>query len=136
MSTIVIIIWILFYLTAPAGVIWLCRRSKAAANIGAILILYFIGLMAGNLLVYPFQGAAYSLYPVQDALSSVTIPLALPLILFACNFRGWPIRKVVTSLIIGLVSVLTVVTAGYWLFGKYLGPEASAIAGMTVGVYT
>ena len=136
MSTVAIIIWVLFYLTVPAGVIWLCRRSKAAAKAGAILILYFIGLIAGNLLIYPFPDIAKALFPVQDALTSVTIPLALPLILFACNFRGWPVRKALTSLIIGLLSVVAITIAGFFLFGRHLGADAPAIAGMTVGVYT
>lgn len=131
-----IILWVLFYLTVPAGVIWLCRVSKTAAQAGAILILYFIGLIAGNLLIYPFVGMSELLYPVQDALTSVTIPLALPLILFACNFKDWPVRKALISLIIGLISVLAIATAGFFLFGKNLGEEAAQIAGMTVGVYT
>ena len=83
MNSLVAIIWAVFYLAIPAGVIWLCRRSKAAAKAGAILILYFVGLIAGNLLIYPFPGMAETVFPVQDALSSITIPLALPLILFA-----------------------------------------------------
>lgn len=136
MKTMLIILWVLFYLTVPAGVIWLCRVSKAAAQAGAILILYFIGLIAGNLLIYPFTGMSELLYPVQDALTSVTIPLALPLILFACNFKGWPVRQALISLIIGLISVLAIATAGFFLFGKNLGEEAAQIAGMTVGVYT
>ena len=136
MNSLVAIIWAVFYLAIPAGVIWLCRRSKAAAKAGAILILYFVGLIAGNFLIYPFPGMAETVFPVQDALSSITIPLALPLILFACNFRGWPVRKALVSLIIGLVSVIIVASAGYWIFGKQLGPEAAHIAGMTVGVYT
>ena len=136
MKTMLIILWVLFYLTVPAGVIWLCRVSKTAAQAGAILILYFIGLIAGNLLIYPFAGMSELLYPVQDALTSVTIPLALPLILFACNFKGWPVRKALISLIIGLISVMAIATAGFFLFSKHLGAEAAEIAGMTVGVYT
>ena len=58
MSVILSVIWVLFFLLAPAGVVWLCRRSKAAARIGAILILYFIGLIVGNLLIYPFPEGA------------------------------------------------------------------------------
>ena len=136
MNAIVICLWVLFYLTVPAGAIWLCRRSSAAAKAGAILILYFVGLIAGNLLIYPFEGAAEIMYPVQDALTSVTIPLALPLILFACNFHEWPVRRALISLIIGIIAVMAVATAGYFIFGSHLGPEAASIAGMTVGVYT
>ena len=136
MSIALNVVWLLFYLVVPAGVIWLCRRSRAVERIGAILMLYIIGLLAGNLLIYPFDGAAKALFPLQDALTSVTIPLAMPLILFACNFRGTPVKKALASLVIGLVSVLSVSVAGYFLLRDHLGPQAPAIAGMSVGVYT
>ena len=136
MSVILSVIWVLFFLLAPAGVVWLCRRSKAAARIGAILILYFIGLIVGNLLIYPFPEGAKAVAGVQDALSSITIPLALPLILFACDFRGWPVKKALASLVIGLFSVLTASVAGYFLLAPHLGEQAAAISGMAVGVYT
>lgn len=136
MSVILSVIWVLFFLLAPAGVVWLCRRSKAAARIGAILILYFIGLIVGNLLIYPFPEGAKAVARVQEALSSITIPLALPLILFACDFRGWPVKKALASLVIGLISVLTASVTGYFLLGPHLGEQASAISGMAVGVYT
>ena len=128
--------WILFYLLAPYGVILLCRRSRTVARIGAILMMYLLGVVAGNLLIYPFDGVAEKLFPLQDALSSVTIPLAMPLILFACNFRDWPAGKTLGSLLIGLVAVVGVTVAGFLLFGKKLGAEAPAVAGMIVGVYT
>ena len=125
-----------FYLVAPAGVVWLCRKSPAVAKVGAILLLYFIGLIVGNLFIYPFEGMAQTLYPVQDALSSVTIPLAMPLILFACDFRGWPVKKALVSLVIGLVSVVASSVAAYFALRGQLGESASKVAGMAVGVYT
>lgn len=128
--------WILFYLLAPYGVILLCRRSRAVARIGAILMMYLLGIVAGNLFIYPFEGVADRLFPLQDALSSLTIPLALPLILFACNFRNWPAGKALRSMLIGLVSVVAVTMAGYLLFARRIGAGAPAVAGMIVGVYT
>ena len=106
------------------------------ARIGAILMLYIIGLIAGNLLIYPFGDVAKTVYPLQDALTSVTVPLAMPLILFACNFRRWPVKKALTSLVIGLVSVMSASVAGFFLFRGHLGAEAAQVAGMSVGVYT
>ena len=135
-KTLIVIAWALFFVAAPYGVVVLCRKSRAAAKVGAILILYFLGLIAGNLLIYPFEGMSALLFPVQDALSSVTIPLALPLILFACDFRRIPVRKALTALVSGLVAVVAVAAAGYFIFGKHLGPEAASMAGMAVGVYT
>ena len=131
-----IILWTLFYLLAPCGVILLCRRSHAVARIGAILMMYLLGIIVGNLLIYPFDGVQDKLFPLQDALSSVTIPLAMPLILFACNFRDWPAGKALKSLLIGLVSVVGVTSLGYVLFANRIGSEAPAVAGMIVGVYT
>ena len=128
--------WILFYLLAPYGVIILCRRSRTVARIGAILMMYLLGIVVGNLLIYPFEGFSEKLFPLQDALSSVTIPLAMPLILFACNFRDWPAGKTLGSLLIGLVAVVGVTVAGFFLFGGRIGGEAPAVAGMIVGVYT
>ena len=128
--------WILFYLLAPYGVILLCRRSRTVARIGAILMMYLLGIVVGNLLIYPFEGFSEKLFPLQDALSSVTIPLAMPLILFACNFRDWPAGKTLGSLLIGLVAVVGVTVAGFFLFGGRIGGEGPAVAGMIVGVYT
>ena len=136
MNVFMLIIWVLFFLLSPVGVIWLCRKSKVAGKIGSILILYFLGLIAANLFIYPFEGAAEAVYPIQDALSSVAIPLALPLILFACDFCKWPVKKALASLIIGLCSVMATVVAGYFIFRGHLGEQASSIAGMSVGVYT
>ena len=136
MEVVLTAVWALFYLLVPAGVVWLCRRSKAAAGVGAILILYFIGLIVGNLLIYPFPEVSKAVSGVQEALSGITIPLALPLILFACDFRGWPVRKALASLVIGLVSVITASVSGYLLMAPHLGGQAASVAGMAVGVYT
>ena len=136
MEVLLIAAWVLFFLLVPAGVVWLCRRSKAAARIGAILILYFIGLIAGNLLLYPFQEVSKTVAGAQEALSSITIPLALPLILFACDFRNWPVKKALASLVIGLISVITASVTGYLLMAPHLGEQAASVAGMAVGVYT
>ena len=136
MKTLVLILWAVFFLVTPALVVLLCRKYKAVARIGAILMLYFIGLIFGNILIYPFEGASDIVFPLQDALTSVTIPLAIPLILFACSFKDWPIKKAVTSLIIGLVSVCVTVVTGYYVFRSHLGDEAASVAGMITGVYT
>ena len=114
MSTPLIVVWILFFLLAPAGVIWLTRRWRPLARVGTILLMYILGLLAGNLLIYPFEGAAQTLFPIQDALSSITIPLAMPLILFACNFKDWPVRKALVALLCGIVAVtgMAVAAAG------------------------
>ena len=136
MNLFLTVVIILFYLLVPAAVVWLCRHARWAEKVGAILILYFLGIIVANLLVFPFDGASEWLYPIQDALTSVTIPLALPLILFACDFKEWPVKKALGALLIGLFSVLVITASGYFLFREHLGEQAPSIAGMIVGVYT
>lgn len=136
MNLLLTVLATLIYLLIPAAVVLLCRRFRIFGKVGAILILYFLGVILANLFIFPFEGAAEKIYPLQDALTSVTIPLALPLILFACDFRNWPVRKALSALLIGLFSVMAIATAGYFLFRDHLGGQAPSIAGMIVGVYT
>ena len=131
------IFWILFFLLLPAGVIWLCRKVEFFGKIGEILTLYIIGILVGNLLIAPFSEISSKLYPIQDGLTSITIPLAMPLILFGCNIKTLPIKSVLSSLIIGILAVVLAVISGYYIIGM-LGeiPRLDKIGGMLVGVYT
>lgn len=135
--TLLIVFWILFFLFVPALVIYLCEKVKFFGKIGGILTLYFIGIIVANLFIFPFPEMAAALFPIQDALTSVTIPLAMPLILFSCNFKRLPVRSATLSLIFGIVAMIIIIVAGYYIFAPLSGDENfSQIAGMLVGVYT
>lgn len=122
---------ILFYLLAPAGVIWLCRRVKFLNSIGPILILYVVGLIAGNLPIMP-EGA----FGLQNSLSSGIVPLAIPMMLFTLNFKKFPIKNSVLTLICGVVAVSIMVVLGFLLLRDHLGPDAYKIGGMITGLET
>lgn len=123
------ILIILFFLLAPAGVLWLCRRVPVLGKIGPVLILYLIGIVVGNL-CHP-SGMAQ----IQDILSSAMIPLAIPLMLFSCTFRKSETRSQVLALLTGMLAVATAVVAGYFLFGKKM-EDGAQVGGMLTGVYT
>ncbi|MBR1576123.1 MAG: DUF819 family protein [Bacteroidales bacterium] len=125
-----------FYLIVPALVVKLCRRVSFFRKAGAILTLYFLGVLIANLFIFRVDRLGETLFPLQDAMVSVAIPLAIPMILFACDFRHWPAGKALLALLVGIVSVFTVSFLGYQLFGSHLGEQGKAIAGMAVGVYT
>lgn len=114
----------------PAGVLWLCRRFAWLGKIGPVLILYFIGIIIGNIGLMPEQMPA-----VQEILSNAMIPLAIPLMLYGCTFKMSGARSQVLALITGLISVTLAVITGYMIFGKSL-PEGAKIGGMLTGVYT
>lgn len=121
----------------PALVVWLCKKISFIGKIGAILTLYFIGIIAANLFIFPFEEITLKLLPIQDIITSLTIPLAMSLILLSCNFKNWPLKKSLLSLIFGMLSVIIVVIIGYFIFAEKSGyQEFNKIAGMLIGVYT
>ncbi len=128
------IISLLFYFTFPALIIFLCRKSAVLSKIGEILLLYIVGILVSNLVVFPL-GLGGQLHGIQDALTSVTILLAFPMILFGCDFKNWKLKKAVVALCIGLVSVVIVDVIGFYIFNdNQIGFEK--VAGLLVGVYT
>ena len=125
---------LLFYFTFPALIIFLCRKSSLMNKIGEILLLYIVGILISNLMFFPL-GLGEKLHGIQDALTSVTILLAFPMILFGCDFKNWKIKKAIVALCIGLVSVVVVDIIGFYIFNdNQSGFEK--VAGLLVGVYT
>lgn len=125
---------LLFYFLFPSLIIYLCRRYSFLNKIGEILLLYIVGILISNLIVFPLDFGD-SLKGIQDALTSVTILLAFPMILFGCDFKNWKLKKAIIALCIGLVSVLTVDVIGYFIFNDNQ-TGFNKIAGLLVGVYT
>ena len=114
----------------PAGVLWLCRRFSLLGKIGPVLILYFIGIIIGNIGLMPVQLPA-----VQELMSNAMVPLAIPLMLFGCTFKLSGARSQLLALITGIISVATAVVIGFLIFGDNI-PEGNKVGGMLVGVYT
>ena len=127
----------LFYLLAPAGVLWLCRKYKWAKSIGPILLLYFIGAILANLGFYPEPGSqmADDLLKMQTLFTNAMIPLAIPLMLFSFTYRKSETRDQLIAMVTGLVAVVIAVVAGYPIFGSHI-PDAPRVAGMYTACLT
>ena len=123
------ILVILFFLLSPACVLWLCRRIPVLDKIGPVLILYIVGIIFGN--IFHPSGMA----GIQEVLSSATVPLAIPLMLFSCTFQRSKTRSQLLALLLGLAAVTLSVLAGYFLFGRNI-EDGAKIGGMLTGVYT
>lgn len=135
--TILLILTTLCYLIIPALVIKLCKKVSLFNKIGDILTLYILGIIIANTLIFPFEEFAAKVYKIQDILTSITIPLAMPLILFSCNFKKLPIKSALLSLIFGVVAMSISIITGFYIFGPLSGIEDfDKIAGLLVGVYT
>ena len=127
------IILILFYLLSPAVVLWACNRSKILGKIGPVLVLYFLGFIIANLNLIP---ADY--FPIQDTLSTIAIPLALPMMLYSCDFKKLSVKTSLKITILGVVAVVVMVILGNVLLERPLGgdSEAAVIGGAIAGKCT
>jgi uncharacterized membrane protein len=122
-----------FYFGLPALVIFLCHKYPFFNKIGAVVIIYLLGLIVGNSGLLPDDA-----YVLQNMLLNITIPLAIPLMLFSLNIRKWLAiaDKTMFSMLFALIGVILTVVPGFFLLKSYRPDDLWQIAGMLVGVYT
>jgi uncharacterized membrane protein len=158
-------ILILFFLLFPAVILFMTNKFSIMNKIGAVLIAYFFGLVIGNsgLIVSSDREAnidkievqaafdgnyditllnddeQYKLQvlKVQDMLSSVSVLLAIPLLLFSSNIKKWlkVAGKTMLSGLLVAIAVATAVISGYYIFVDQMN-EGWQVAGLLTGVYT
>jgi uncharacterized membrane protein len=98
---------------------------------GAVALAYILGIILGNVrLITP------DLKPIQDQISSVSIALALPLLLFSINIRQWSRLALKTglSLLLGIVSVMLIIAVTHYLLKERI-TDSWKVSGLMVGVY-
>lgn len=120
----------LIFCLAPALVLWLCRRVPLLDKLGPIMILYGLGIIIGNI------GWSHKEMPLmQEIATSATIPLAIPMMLFACRFTFNEASLQLRVCISGFLSVFIAVVVGYLFFGRHIA-EGAEIGGIMSGMYT
>ena len=128
-----IILIILFYFVAPALILKACKKFPLLRKIGSIAIAYILGILLGLSRLLP-----ENFFAIQDLLTSITVPLAIPLLLFPSKIKDWfhlagPTFK---ALMVGMFSVLLTVAVGYQIFKPVADAEFWKVGGLLVGVYT
>ncbi|MBR5132893.1 MAG: DUF819 family protein [Alistipes sp.] len=130
MTTLSYVVLGTIFCVTPAGVIWLCRRFPLLDKLGPMMVLYAIGIVIGNLPL-DIPGMA----TVQEIATSVTIPLAIPMMLFSCRFTRSDAGTQLKTIISGFLSVAIAVVVGYVLYGQHI-PQGDKIGGIMSGMYT
>ncbi len=127
------IILVLFYVFTPLFILHLCHRFPWVNKLGAIMIAYGIGLFLGNLNIIPKSATG-----IQDIITTITVPLAIPLMLFSANMRSWikVAGKTMLSMLIAMFSVVFMVVLGYVLFKSEANESFWKVGGLLIGVYT
>lgn len=132
---------ILLYLIGPVLIIEGFKRWTWMQKIGTVLMAYFIGIVLALTGACHFpegSEAAISFGKMQSLLMNIAVPLAIPLMLFNCDFKLWTraLPKTIWSLVGGLLSVTIAVVSGYFVFKSRGIPEFEKVAAMLTGIYT
>ncbi|MBR1381324.1 MAG: DUF819 family protein [Paludibacteraceae bacterium] len=129
------------YVLIPVLIIELFKRFNWMKKIGTVVAAYAIGILFALTGFVHFEAgteAAVTFSKLQSTLMSVTVPLAIPLMLFNCDFRLWTkaLPKTIWSLVGGISAVLIAVVSGYFIFRTPEISEFNKVAAMMTGIYT
>lgn len=129
------------YVLIPIAIIECFKRAKWMRKIGTVVAAYAIGIIFALTGFVHFEAgteAAVTFSKLQSTLMSVTVPLAIPLMLFNCDFRLWTkaLPKTIWSLVGGISAVLIAVVSGYFIFRTPEIEEFNKVAAMMTGIYT
>lgn len=129
------------YLLAPLAIIVCFEKWTPFRKLGTVVTAYIIGIVLALTGACSFEegsAAALSFSKLQSTIMNVTVPLAIPLMLFNCDFRLWTraLPKTLFSLLGGILGVLTAVVSGYVVFRNADIPEFPKAAAMLTGIYT
>ena len=127
------------YVLFPILIIEGFKRWTVVQKIGTVVLAYAVGIIASLCGVFhfgdPAVGATFS--KLQSTIMSVAVPLAIPLMLFNCDFKLWTksLPKTAWALVTGIVAVIIASISGYFIFRNSV-PEIAKVTGMMAGIYT
>jgi uncharacterized membrane protein len=129
------VLLLIFYIFTPSLILHTCHRYRWVNKLGAVVIAYIIGLILGNIGVLPRLESSAA---IQEILTTITIPIALPLLLFSIDIKKWlnVAGKTMLSMLFALTGVIMMVALGYFLFRDGTITDLWKISGLLVGVYT
>ncbi|PVZ65633.1 DUF819 family protein [Pelagibaculum spongiae] len=131
-----LLVLIPFYFLIPIAAIALCMRSPLVNKLGPVIVCYALGIFLG-LGMEQLSLTSEALAAGQEEMLGILVALALPLLLFSTDVRGWfgQAGKAAIAMSFALLSVTLVATlAAIPLIGEV--DNLWQVAGMAVGVFT
>jgi len=129
------------YLLSPIVITFCFEKWTPFRKLGTVLAAYIIGIvmaLTGLVSFEPGTEVALSFSKIQSTIMNIAVPLAIPLMLFNCDFKLWTkaLPKTLFSLLGGILGVLTAVVSGYFVFRNQGIPEFEKVVAMMTGIYT
>mgnify|MGYP002624542719 CR=1 FL=1 len=130
------------YLTTPLLIAWGHGRYRIVRTIGSVIIAYAIGVVLSLTGVMQLPTIdADRMNNIQSLLTNVSVPLAIPLMLFNCDFRLWArsLPKTLYALTGGIVASVVAILTTYTIFRHFHiieNESLATVAGLLTGIYT
>ena len=120
-----------FYLLVPAAALGLEKHVRIVAVMGSVALCYIIGFVIGNTPAISVNSK------LAMDLSTASVALAIPLLLFSLDFLGWlkQAPRTLLAFLWVLVAVCLASAIAAPIFSERI-EESAQVAGMLVGVYT
>ena len=128
---------LLYLFIIPLLVLLAAQRWPVVQKISPMVILYVIGLLVGN--IRPLGASSLQMC---STVSNIVVLVAIPLMLLGCDFRMWSAKAMLKTFATGLVSILVVTVAGFFLFrgmaaaSDISGTDFAKVAAVMTGIYT
>lgn len=128
---------LLYLFIIPLLVLLAAQRWPVIQKISPMVILYVIGLLVGN--IRPLGASSLQMC---STVSNIVVLVAIPLMLLGCDFRMWSAKAMLKTFAAGLVSILAVTVAGFFLFrgmaaaADISGTDFAKVAAVMTGIYT
>ena len=129
------------YLLSPIVIMYCFEKWTTFRKLGTVVSAYIIGIVMALAGLVDFSAdaeVAASFTKIQSTIMSIAVPLAIPLMLFNCDFKLWTkaLPKTLFSLLGGIVGVLTALVTGYFIFRNQGIPEFEKVVAIMTGIYT
>jgi uncharacterized membrane protein len=121
------------YWLFPLLIIHLCHKYKWIGKIGEVILAYVFGLILGHSgLITPETDL------LREILIALTIPIAIPLMLFGTDVKMWfkLAPKTISALVTGLLALIIMVVSGFLIFGGQENDSLAKAGGLFMGLYT
>ena len=125
------------YFIFPIIIILLFSRYKWAKAAGTVILAYAVGIIPALFGLTHFEEGSTGL-STQKMIMNITVPLAIPLMLFNCNFKLWTksLPKTAAALGGGLIAVLAAIVSGFFIFRHAGISDIANVSAMMTGIYT
>ena len=128
------------YLLCPILIASLFVRYKFIQKVGTVIIAYAIGIIMALTGFIKFEDPAQTqtISTIQTWIMNLSVPLAIPLMLFSCDFKLWTksLPKTFLSLIGGVSAVVVAIISAFFIFRNQGIENLNNVAGMMTGIYT